>query len=139
MSSPPGSPRKKPRTLLATAKTGAVRSNIAHRLTRFYTWCTNSGIGELTRPASTIEVWWPEIEAFLRTGITNAATEGTNHLIKDAVRGAFGFRNPRNPAAPGTVRLHRATTPGHRHTRGHIPLNLESPFHVTSPRPIHGF
>jgi len=81
------------RALLATAKTGAVRSDIAHRLTRFYTWCANADIGELTRLASTIEAWWPEIEAFLHTGITNAATEGTNHLIKDAARVAFGFRN----------------------------------------------
>ncbi|MCA1702737.1 MAG: ISL3 family transposase [Actinobacteria bacterium] len=81
------------RALLATAKTGAIRSDISHRLTRFYTWCANAEIDELTRLAGTIEAWWPEIEAFLQTGITNAATEGTNHLIKDAARVAFGFRN----------------------------------------------
>ncbi|MFI7057655.1 transposase [Streptosporangium canum] len=31
--------------------------------------------------------------AFIITGITNARTEGTNRLIKDAARVAFGFRN----------------------------------------------
>lgn len=84
------------RGLLATAKKGAVRGDIAHRLTRFYTWCADADIGELTRLAGTIDAWWPEIEAFLQTGITNAATGGTNHLIKDAARVAFGFRNLEN-------------------------------------------
>ena len=32
--------------------------------------------------AETIETWWPAIEAFLTTGLTNARTEGTNRLIK---------------------------------------------------------
>ncbi len=31
-----------------------------------------------------------------RRHVTNAATEGTNHLIKDAARCAFGFRNLAN-------------------------------------------
>jgi transposase len=31
--------------------------------------------------------------AFLHTGLTNAATEGTNRRIKDAARVAYGFRN----------------------------------------------
>ena len=34
--------------------------------------------------------------AFLTTNITKAGTEGTNHLIKDAARVAFGFRNLTN-------------------------------------------
>lgn len=39
------------------------------------------------------DAWWPEILGFLQTRITNAGTEGTNRLIKDAARTAFGFRN----------------------------------------------
>jgi len=81
------------RVLLPTAKTGAVQSHVAHRLTRFYAWCAGSNIAEQTRLAGTIDAWWPQIEAFLQTGVTNAATEGTHHLIKDAARVAFGFRN----------------------------------------------
>ena len=84
------------RALLATARTGGHRHDISHRLYRFYNWCANADIPEVTRLAQTIEKWWPEIEAFCRTRITNAKTEGTNRLIKDVGRRACGFRNPDN-------------------------------------------
>jgi transposase len=84
------------RTLLALARTRPARTVIAHRLTRFYTWCAESGIAEIERLATTIEVWWPQIEAFLHTGITNAASEGINRVVKLAARCAYGFRNPDN-------------------------------------------
>ena len=48
---------------------------------------------ESTRLAATIERWWPEIEAFLRLGMTNARTEGHNRVIKQIKRVACGFRN----------------------------------------------
>ena len=54
-----------------------------------------------------------EIEAFLRTRVTNAATEGTNHLIKDAARIAFGFRNldnQRRRVRFACTRRHRLAT-----------------------------
>jgi hypothetical protein len=63
------------RALLATARTGGHRHDISHRLHRFYNWCANADIPEVTRLAQTIEDWWPEIEAFCTTGITNAKTE----------------------------------------------------------------
>jgi transposase len=83
------------RALLATAKRGGVRSDIANRLDRFYAWCAGPAahIPEVVRLAATVTAWWPEILAFLTTNITNPGTEGTNHLIKDAARVAFGFRN----------------------------------------------
>ena len=84
------------RALLATARRGAVRTDVAHRLFRFYSWCADADIPELSRLATTVAAWWPQIEAFLQTRVTNAATEGTNHLIKDAARVAFGFRNLAN-------------------------------------------
>jgi transposase len=84
------------RTLLALARTHPPRTTIAHRLTRFYTWCANSGITEIERLARTINTWWPHIEAFLHTGITNAASEGTNRVVKLTARCAYGFRNPEN-------------------------------------------
>jgi transposase len=84
------------RALLATARTGGHRHDISRRLHRFYTWCANADIPEITRLAQTVEDWWPEIEAFCKTGITNAKTEGTNRLIKDVGRRACGFRNPDN-------------------------------------------
>jgi transposase len=36
------------------------------------------------------------IETYLTTGITNAASEGDNRLIKLEARNAFGFRNREN-------------------------------------------
>lgn len=83
------------RELFATAGTGGQRHDVAHQLNRFYTWCAEAGadIPELQRLAGTIDAWWPQVLAFLQTGITNAKTEGGNHLIKDAARVAFGFRN----------------------------------------------
>ncbi|GHE49868.1 ISL3 family transposase [Streptosporangium violaceochromogenes] len=81
------------RVLLACAREQAPRSVISHRLFRFSAWCADSGIAELITLAQTIDAWWPETLAFITTGITNARTEGTNRLIKDAARVAFGFRN----------------------------------------------
>ncbi|SFL20656.1 Transposase, partial [Streptosporangium canum] len=84
------------RSLLACARERAPRSVISHRLFRFLSWCADSGIGELITLAQTIDTWWPETLAFITTGITNARTEGTNRLIKDTGRVAFGFRNLSN-------------------------------------------
>ncbi|MFF5206365.1 transposase [Streptosporangium sp. NPDC000396] len=39
---------------------------------------------------------WPEICAFIRTGITNAGSKGANWVIKTVGRDAYGFRNPEN-------------------------------------------
>ena len=70
----------------------------------FYRWCADADIPELTTLAETIETWWPAIEVFLTTGITNARTEGTNRLIKQVKRAACGFRNRDNYRR--RVRLH---------------------------------
>src|SRR6185437_220694 len=66
------------RTLLALARTGASRDVIAAQLFVLYSWCASTSIDELHTLATTVETWWPEIEAFLDTGITNAKTEGLN-------------------------------------------------------------
>lgn len=77
--------REELRSLPACARERAPRSVISQRLHRFLSWCAGSDIPELITPAETL--------AFSTTGITNARTEGTNRLIKDAARMAFGFRN----------------------------------------------
>ena len=43
------------RKLLALAKTGGVRHDVAHRLFRLNSWCAGPGIPELERLATTIE------------------------------------------------------------------------------------
>lgn len=101
------------RTLLSTVRTGGDPHLTRHRLHRFLAWCIDSQIPELEALAGTVDTWWPEINAFITTGITNARTEGYNRLIKQVKRAACGFRNPVNSAR--RIRFHctgkqRATT-----------------------------
>jgi transposase len=99
--------------LLALARTHPDRETIARLLHRFYNRCAATDLPELHRLATTIETWWPEILAFLHTGITNAGSEGTNRVIKTVGRDAYGFRNPENQR----LRTRTATTRRHR---GHL-------------------
>lgn len=92
------------RALLGCARRGGHRHEITNRLWRFYDWCAQADIPEITALAETITGWWPEIEAFLTLGITNAATEGTNRVIKQVKRNAYGFRNKTHYR--NRVRLH---------------------------------
>jgi transposase len=101
------------RKLLATAKTGGIRHDVAHRLFRFNSWCADSGVPELERLAGTIENWWPEVLGFLQTNVTNAATEATNRTVKTAARTAHGFRNLENQRRRvrfACTRCHRRAT-----------------------------
>ena len=92
------------RYLLALARTSPARSEISSRLFAFYDWCARADVPEVTTLARTIEAWWPQVLAFIDTGITNARTESTNRMVKDAPRIAFGFRNLENQRR--RVRLH---------------------------------
>ncbi|WP_367278808.1 transposase [Pseudonocardia sp.] len=92
------------RALCATAAHGGHPGEIRARLWAFYRWCADTQIPELTTLAETIDTWWPAIEVFLTTGLTNARTEGTNRLIKQVKRAACGFRNRDNYRR--RVRLH---------------------------------
>jgi transposase len=81
------------RALLATARRGGQRHDIAHRLHDFYHWCATVDVPEVTTLAETIQHWWPEILVFLQTRITNATTEATNRLVRQVKSRACGFRN----------------------------------------------
>jgi transposase len=72
------------------------RHDAAQRLYRFYDACLAADMPETTRLAETIATWWPHIEPFLRTGITNARTEGYNRVIKQLKRVGCGYRNQAN-------------------------------------------
>lgn len=99
--------------LLATARTHPDREGVADLLYRFYRRCANAGLPELERLAATVQTWWPEILAFISTGITNAGSEATNRVTKTLARDAYGFRNPVNQR----LRTHCSTT---RRYRGHL-------------------
>ena len=92
------------RTLLSTVRVGGDPHLTRHRLHRFLTWCADSQIPELLTLAATIDTWWPEINAFVQTGITNARTEGYNRLVKQVKRVGCGFRNRENSAR--RIRFH---------------------------------
>jgi transposase len=92
------------RTLLSTVRIGGDPHLTRHRLHRFLAWCADSQIPELLTPATTVDTWWPEINAFIGTGITNARTEGYNRLVKQVKRGGCGFRNRENSAR--RIRFH---------------------------------
>lgn len=105
--------KEKLREVLALARTGPDRHRIRQRLADFYHWCAQTGLPEIERLASTIEQWWPHIEQFICTGISNAASEGVNRVVKLTGRNAYGFRNPANQR----LRIRCATT---RRARGHL-------------------
>jgi transposase len=92
------------RTLLSTMRVGGDPHLTRHRLHRFLAWCIDSQIPELLTLASTVDTWWPEINAFVTTGITNARTEGYNRLVKQVKRVGCGFRNRDNSAR--RIRFH---------------------------------
>lgn len=99
--------------LLALAHNHLDRAQVARRLHRFYTRCADASVPELERLAGTVETWWPQILAFLHTGITNAGSEGTNRVIKTVARNAYGFPKHRQPALTHPLRHHQkeARTP----------------------------
>jgi transposase len=66
------------------------------RLVAFYDHCDRSGVAELERLARTIARWETPILRWHHTRLTNAATEGTNLVIKNIKRLGFGFRNFEN-------------------------------------------
>lgn len=82
--------------LQAHGPNGYSRHETSTRRTRFLQACVEADMPEATRLAGTIEKWWPEIEAFLEPGKTNARTEGYDRVIKATKRVACGFRNQDN-------------------------------------------
>lgn len=99
--------------LLALHGTGATRVKTCELLVRFYESAAASGLPEMQRLANTISTWWPQILAAITTGVTNAASEGINRLMKTDARNAFGYRNP----AHQRLGARCATT---RRARGHL-------------------
>ena len=96
------------RTLLSTVHLSGDPHLTRHRLHRFLSWCIDSQIPELLTLAATVDTWWPEINAFIQTGITNARTEGYNRLVKQVKRVGCGFSNRRNSTR--RIRFHCTRT-----------------------------
>lgn len=104
------------RDLLALSTRRPVRSEISHRLTRFYALVADTEIPEAHKLAKTVEKWWSAIEAAILTGYSNARSEGYNRVAKTVARNAYGFRNPTNHRR----RVRWACTRQHRRRTGMI-------------------
>lgn len=65
------------RTLCSTVRVGGDAHPTRHRLHQFLAWCIDSQIPELLTLATTVDTWWPEINAFVQTGITTPAPRVT--------------------------------------------------------------
>ncbi|WP_159054720.1 transposase [Streptomyces dysideae] len=97
------------RDLLARAARTTDRHRTGHLRWKFLTWYADCDIPAVR----TLDRWWPEIQAFVTTGHSNAKSEGINRMIKLAGRPADGFRNPTNQR----LRTRCVTT---RRARGHL-------------------
>lgn len=64
---------------------------------------------ETWRLWNTINAWWPEIETFIETRVTNARTEAANTAIKHIKRTGRGYRNHENYRARILLRSARQT------------------------------
>ena len=95
-------------------------------LHRFHETVLAADLPEATRLAQTIDAWWPQILGFLETRHTNAGTEGTNHMIKDAGSRRIRLPQPRQPTPPSTVPLHPAITPENQCRGGRAPSTLRN-------------
>ncbi|MDG6110408.1 transposase [Dactylosporangium aurantiacum] len=82
--------------LLATARTRPNREQVRDLLYRFFRRCADADLPVLQRLATTVETWWPEILAFLHTGITYAGSEGTNRVIKPSPATPTASATPSN-------------------------------------------
>ena len=82
--------------LAAHSRTRYSRHETARRRTRLFTACATANMPETTRLASTTEAWWPEVEAFLELGITNARADGHNRVTTQIKRVACDFRHQDN-------------------------------------------
>ena len=122
------------RQLLALAGTHPERAQIRERLWRFYTQAASSDAPEVHRLATTIEDWWPAIEAAITTGYSNARSEGYNRLAntKDATPSASAT-SPTNAAAYAGP---APANTGERQPRPpRCPVKFDEPCRLASPTP----
>jgi len=110
--------KEKLRDLLALritrAHTTPAASVIRDRWTALLSWCADHDhIPELVTFARTLDNWRPEIINAVRTGASNAGSEGVNRIQKLDARAAFGYRNPENQRRRARTATHRSAQRSH--------------------------
>jgi len=61
--------------------------------TRLEGWVNASDTDETTKLWDTLNAWWPAVEVFITSRVTNARTEAANTAIKHIKRTGRGYRN----------------------------------------------
>ena len=86
--------------------------------TRLEGWVKAADTEETTRLWDTLNAWWPAVEVFITTRVTNARTEAANTAIKHIKRTRRGYRNNAHYQArillrsAHRARQHRLTSQG---------------------------
>ncbi len=82
---------------ITRSHTTPAASAVRDRWASLLTWCAdNHHIAEIATFATTLDAWRQEIVNAVRTGASNAGSEGVNRIQKLDARAAFGYRNPEN-------------------------------------------
>lgn len=84
------------RDVLACTERGGLSYEIRDALHRFYAFCADCTVSEIGKLAATISAWQEPMILAIRTGLSNARSEGYNRIVKHVGRIAFGFRTPEN-------------------------------------------
>jgi transposase len=94
-------PRRDPAPASRPAAPGLRPHEVRARLARFYDLAARAQVPELERLASTIETWWPAIEAYLRLRVTTPEPRATTARSSrsSACRAASATRTPTNGAS----------------------------------------
>ncbi len=104
---------------LSPTRTGrtTTRTDIDRALTRFFEYCATTGatVPEVVTLAETISDWRVEITNSILYGLSNAAAEGVNRLIKLVYRTAFGLTNVANQQRRARYTVSRSTRPDWLH------------------------
>ncbi len=64
-----------------------------HAKTRLEGWVAAADTEETSRLWDTLNTWWPAVEVFITSRVTNARTEAANTAIKHIKRTGRGYRN----------------------------------------------
>src|SRR5512144_969166 len=102
------------------------RHTIASRLHRFREAVVLAGLPEATRLAETVDAWWPQILAFLETGIHERRDRGDQPPGQGRRPDRLRLPQSRQPAAPRTLPLHPAITPDDQWRAGPAPSSSMS-------------
>jgi hypothetical protein len=115
------------RTLLSTVRIGGDPHLTRHRLHRFLAWCIDSQIPELLTLATTIDTWWPEINAALRHRHHQRPYRGLQPTCQTGQTRRVRVPQHRELGLPDTIPLHPQTAGPQPRLHADCPVEIEEP------------